>query len=73
MQLDAFPETRCPRELALLQRGKFRDLERAYRTAAETILANPGVPQDERQRRHDELTAKANHYGAEAFDRELPW
>ena len=73
MQLDAFPETRCPRELELLQRGKFRALEQAYRDAAQTILIKPGICEVERERRHRELTQQANEYAAVVMDRELPW
>lgn len=73
MQTDAFPDPRCARELALAKRGEFRTLEKAYRDAADTILINPNMDQAERQRRHEKWTATANHYAAEAMDRELPW
>lgn len=73
MQLDAFPDTRCPRELALLERGEYRALERAYRDAAETALGNPGLSDKERNRLHQKFTDEANRLAGEIMNRELPW
>ena len=59
---DLIPDRRPPRELALIERGDWRTLARAYRAAAEVSAIDPSLHPRERAARWHSFAASAAVY-----------
>jgi len=77
MQIDAFPDPRPPRELQLVEQGKFALLVQIFTDYAVFIRFQPKMTEAEKDKRAaDSLKSAARYRGEIAaieMDRALPW